>query len=50
MLIILAFVIAFLFAINIGASGAAAAMGVSYGSGAIKRPGAALLICAIGVF
>ena len=35
MLLYVAFIIA-LFAMNIGASGAAAAMGVSYGSGAIK--------------
>ncbi|WP_110113710.1 inorganic phosphate transporter [Bacillus sp. CGMCC 1.16541] len=50
MLIYLAFAIAFFFAMNIGASGAAASMGVSYGSGAIKNRRIALFICAIGVF
>ncbi|WP_173108121.1 inorganic phosphate transporter [Bacillus sp. KH172YL63] len=34
---------------NIGASGAAASMGVAYGAGAIKNIRTALLICAIGV-
>lgn len=38
-----------LFAMNIGASGAAAAMGVSYGSGAIKHRKVALAICALGI-
>lgn len=35
---------------NIGASGAAAAMGVAYGSGAVKRKIVALLLVAVGVF
>ncbi|WP_075983564.1 inorganic phosphate transporter [Bacillus massilinigeriensis] len=35
---------------NIGASGAAASMGVAYGSGAIKNARNALIICSIGVF
>lgn len=35
---------------NIGASGAAASMGVAYGSGAIKKARIALIICSIGVF
>lgn len=42
--------IALFFAMNIGASGAAAAMGVAYGSGAIKRKRLALVLVAIGVF
>ncbi len=42
--------IALFFAMNIGASGAAAAMGVAYGSGAIKAKRLALVIVAIGVF
>ncbi|MBM7704660.1 inorganic phosphate transporter [Metabacillus iocasae] len=50
MMIYLAFIIAFFFAMNIGASGAAASLGVSYGSGAIKNRRLALFICAIGVF
>lgn len=41
--------IALFFAANIGASGAAASMGVAYGSGAIKSARLALLLCAIGV-
>ena len=40
---------ALFFAANIGASGAAASMGVAYGSGAIKNARVALLLCAIGV-
>jgi sulfate permease len=47
---IAAFAIAFFFAMNIGASGAAATMGVAYGSGAIKRKRLALLLVAVGVF
>lgn len=42
--------IALFFAMNIGASGAAAAMGVAYGSGAIKNKRLALVIVAVGVF
>lgn len=37
------------FAMNIGASGAAASMGVAYGSGAVKKKTYALIICAAGV-
>ena len=44
MLLYVAFIIALFFAMNIGASGAAAAMGVSYGSGAIKKRRVALFI------
>ncbi|MFD1040210.1 anion permease [Virgibacillus byunsanensis] len=47
---LLACMIAFFFAINIGASGAAASMGIAYGSGAVKHKKTALLICGIGVF
>ncbi|MRH43844.1 inorganic phosphate transporter [Aquibacillus halophilus] len=49
-LTILACLIALFFAINIGASGAAASMGIAYGSGAVKRKRIALLICGSGVF
>lgn len=45
-----AFVIAFFFAMNIGASGTAAAMGPAYGSGAIKSKRKAMLIVAIFAF
>lgn len=38
------------FAMNIGASGAAATMGPAYGSGAVKRKWIALCIAAVGVF
>ncbi|MGE6631336.1 inorganic phosphate transporter [Bacillus sp. NPDC077027] len=37
------------FALNIGASGAAASMGIAYGSGAIKKPIYALVFCAFGI-
>lgn len=49
-IIVIAFVIALFFAMNIGASGAAASMGIAYGSGAVKHRRLALLICAVGVF
>ncbi|MGF7036488.1 sulfate permease [Paenibacillus mucilaginosus] len=42
--------IALFFAANIGASGAAASMGVAYGSGAVSRKMAALSLVAVGVF
>ncbi|MCZ8522220.1 MULTISPECIES: inorganic phosphate transporter [Paenibacillus] len=42
--------IALFFAMNIGASGAAASMGVAYGSGAIQRKITALCLVAVGVF
>lgn len=47
---IAAFIIAAFFAMNIGASGTAAAMGPAYGSGAVKTKKAALYIVALGVF
>lgn len=50
MVTILAFAIALFFAMNIGASGAAASMGIAYGSGAVKWRKLALLISAIGIF
>ncbi|WP_087971425.1 inorganic phosphate transporter [Oceanobacillus rekensis] len=50
LLIILACIIACFFAINIGASGAAASMGIAYGSGVLQNKKTALLICGIGVF
>jgi sulfate permease len=49
-LVILAIGIALFFAMNIGASGAAATMGAAYGSGAVKNIRLALLIVAAGVF
>lgn len=49
-LTILAFLIAYFFAMNIGASGAAASMGVAYGAGAIKGKRKALFLCSIGIF
>ncbi|WP_431029362.1 inorganic phosphate transporter [Lysinibacillus sp. LZ02] len=49
MLEYIAIAIALFFAANIGASGAAASMGVAYGSGAIKNAKFALLLCGIGV-
>ncbi|OIJ12536.1 anion permease [Anaerobacillus alkalidiazotrophicus] len=49
-LIIVAFIIAFFFAMNIGASGTAAAMGPAYGSGAVKTKRTAMLIVAVFAF
>ncbi|QOY38371.1 anion permease [Anaerobacillus isosaccharinicus] len=49
-LIVIAFIIAFFFAMNIGASGTAAAMGPAYGSGAIKKKRNAMLIVAVFAF
>ncbi|WP_416826808.1 anion permease [Ectobacillus polymachus] len=48
-MIVTAFLMAFLFALNIGASGAAASMGVTYASGAIKSKYGALLLCGIAI-
>lgn len=45
-----AMIIALIFSMNIGASGAAAAMGVAYGSGAITNKRIALALVAVGVF
>ena len=42
--------VALFFAMNIGASGAAAAVSVAYGSGAIQTRKRALLLCAIAIF
>ncbi|MFA8438753.1 anion permease [Pueribacillus sp. YX66] len=50
MVTIIAFAIALFFAMNIGASGAAASMGIAYGSGAVKWRKLALLISALGIF
>ncbi len=50
MFIALAFAVAVFFAMNIGASGAAASMGIAYGSGAVKWRKLALLISAAGVY
>jgi sulfate permease len=47
---VIAVAIALFFAMNIGASGAAASMGVAYGSGAIRNKRVALLLVAVGVF
>ncbi|MDF0728035.1 inorganic phosphate transporter [Cytobacillus sp. S13-E01] len=49
MLTIIAITIGLFFAMNIGASGAAASMGIAYGSGVIKK-GMALLLCSIAIF
>lgn len=46
----LALALAFFFAINIGASGTAAAMGAVYGSGAVRRKVVALVLVAVSVF
>ncbi|MFC7391827.1 inorganic phosphate transporter [Scopulibacillus cellulosilyticus] len=46
-LLIIAFAISFFFAMNIGASGAAAAMGTAYGGGAIKKRWIAMVLVGI---
>ncbi|WP_328703145.1 inorganic phosphate transporter [Alkalihalobacterium elongatum] len=50
MLISLAFIIALFFAMNIGASGTAAAMGPAYGSGAIPNKRVAMILVAVSAF
>jgi sulfate permease len=45
----LAGIVALFFAMNIGASGAAASVSVAYGSGAIRNRKRALLLCAIAI-
>ncbi len=45
-----AIAVALFFAMNIGASGAAATMGIAYGSGAVTRKRIALAVVAVGVF
>lgn len=47
---VLAFLITIFFAMNIGASGAAASMGIAYGSGVIRRKRLVLVISEVGVF
>jgi sulfate permease len=49
MFIVITCTIAIFFAINIGASGAAASMGIAYGSGAIPIRKIALIVCGIGI-
>ncbi|KMY50210.1 inorganic phosphate transporter [Peribacillus loiseleuriae] len=49
MIAILAVIIGLFFAVNIGGSGAAASMGIAYGSGVIKK-WLALVFCSIAVF
>ena len=46
----LAGIVALFFAMNIGASGAAASISVAYGSGAIKNRKKALILCGIAIF
>ncbi|MDR7000243.1 anion permease [Neobacillus niacini] len=46
----IAFIIAFFFAMNIGASGTAASMGSAYGAGAIKNKRLAMILVAIAAF
>jgi len=49
MLTIIAIIIGLFFALNIGASGGAASMGIAYGSGVLKKS-IALLLCGIAIF
>ena len=49
MLTIIAVIIGLFFALNIGASGAAASMGISYGAGVVNKR-LALFLCGITVF
>ncbi len=49
-LLIIALIISFFFAMNIGASGTAASMGAAYGGGAIKKKWVALILVAVAVF
>jgi len=47
---IAACIVALFFAMNIGASGAAASISIAYGSGAITKRRNALILCAIAIF
>ncbi|WLR52826.1 inorganic phosphate transporter [Bacillus tianshenii] len=47
--VIIAFVVAYFFALNIGASGAAAAISVAHGTGAISSKRIALAVCSLGI-
>lgn len=49
MLTMIAITIGLFFAMNIGASGAAASMGISYGAGVVKKR-MSLLLCSVAVF
>lgn len=49
MITVIAITIGLFFAVNIGASGAAASMGISYGAGVVKKQ-MALFLCGIAVF
>lgn len=49
MLVTIAVIVGLFFAMNIGASGAAASMGIAYGSGVVKR-NVALVLCGTAVF
>lgn len=50
MLTIIAVTVGLFFALNIGASGAAASMGIAYGSGVLKNRMIALILCGLAVF
>ncbi len=50
MLSVIAVTAGLFFAMNIGASGAAASMGIAYGSGVIKNRLIALILCGLAVF
>ncbi|UQX55533.1 anion permease [Cytobacillus pseudoceanisediminis] len=50
MLTIIAVTVGLFFAMNIGASGAAASMGIAYGSGVLKNRILALVLCGLAVF
>ncbi|MEK3854424.1 inorganic phosphate transporter [Cytobacillus sp. FSL H8-0458] len=50
MLTIIAVTVGLFFAMNIGASGAAASMGIAYGSGVLKNRMLALILCGFAVF
>lgn len=50
MMLTISLIVAFFFAMNIGASGTAASMGAAYGGGAIKRKWIALVLAAVSVF
>ncbi|WP_308637333.1 inorganic phosphate transporter [Paenibacillus silvisoli] len=50
MMLTISLIVAFFFAMNIGASGTAASMGAAYGGGAINRKWIALVLAAVSVF
>lgn len=48
--VVITYIVSMFFAMNMGGSGAAASIGIAYGSGAIRNKRIALAFCALGIF